>query len=200
MASAPFCSLRSCRRPGTLSGRCSRSGGSRRSGLSAARCMRRGAGYGGCRDRADPALAGTGRAVDAGGRAAGRRDRRSRLGWSRQVRRLVSPEAGRATTWGAYAAVGVDLLSNGMMIGSGGAVAAELGVLLALSQVVANLPGGYAIAASFRARAFQRPSAGPRWRSIRSFRSPQERSAFSRSRMPESWSPASSSARSAGCC
>jgi zinc transporter, ZIP family len=70
--------------------------------------------------------------------------------WSRRVRSFVSPEAGRSTTWGAYAAVGVDLLSDGMMIGSGGAVAAELGVLLALSQVVGNLPGGFAIAANFQ--------------------------------------------------
>lgn len=51
---------------------------------------------------------------------------------------------------GAYAAIGVDLLSDGLMIGSGGAVAAELGLLLALSQVVGNLPGGFSIAASFR--------------------------------------------------
>ncbi|RIV84254.1 ZIP family metal transporter [Aurantiacibacter zhengii] len=56
----------------------------------------------------------------------------------------------RATTWGAFAAVGIDLLSDGLMTGSGGAVSANLGLLLALSQVLGNLPGGFAVAAGFR--------------------------------------------------
>ena len=56
----------------------------------------------------------------------------------------------RATTVGAYAAVGVDLTIDGLMTGSGAAVATSLGVLLALSQVIGNLPGGFAIAGNFR--------------------------------------------------
>ena len=57
----------------------------------------------------------------------------------------------RVTTVGAYVAIGVDLLTDGLMTGSGAAVAASLGVLLAASQVIGNLPGGFAIAANFRA-------------------------------------------------
>ena len=60
--------------------------------------------------------------------------------------------AGRATTWGAYAAVGVDLLTDGLMTGGGGAVARELGLLLALSPVAGSLPGGFAIAEFARQR------------------------------------------------
>ena len=56
----------------------------------------------------------------------------------------------RATTVGAYIAVGVDLTIDGLMTGSGAAVATSLGVLLALSQVIGNLPGGFAIAGNFR--------------------------------------------------
>lgn len=70
---------------------------------------------------------------------------------TRVIRRRIGSKAGRATTWGAYAAIGVDLFTDGLMTGGGGAVAAELGLLLALSQVIGNLPGGFAIAANFRA-------------------------------------------------
>ena len=69
---------------------------------------------------------------------------------TRKIRDRMGSAAGRATTWGAYAAVGVDLLTDGLMTGGGGAVARELGLLLALSQVLGNLPGGFAVAAGFR--------------------------------------------------
>jgi len=82
---------------------------------------------------------------------------------TREVRRRMSNTAGRATTWGAYAAIGVDLLTDGLMTGGGGAVAAELGLLLALSQVIGNLPGGFAIAANFRSADIDRAR---RWRAL----------------------------------
>lgn len=82
---------------------------------------------------------------------------------TRSIRRRMGAAAGRATTWGAYAAIGVDLLTDGLMTGGGGAVAQELGLLLALSQVIGNLPGGFAIAANFRAAAVPR---GKRWRAL----------------------------------
>ena len=69
---------------------------------------------------------------------------------TRKVKRRISANVGRATTWGAFAAVGIDLLSDGLMTGSGGAVSPNLGLLLALSQVLGNLPGGFAVAAAFR--------------------------------------------------
>ncbi|MXO84434.1 hypothetical protein GRI38_00075 [Altererythrobacter aurantiacus] len=82
---------------------------------------------------------------------------------TRGIRAQMSNAAGRATTWGAYAAVGVDLFTDGLMTGAGGAVAQELGLLLALSQVVGNLPGGFAIAANFRSAKIAR---SVRWRAF----------------------------------
>lgn len=70
---------------------------------------------------------------------------------SRGIGSRLSRKPMRATTIGAYVAIGIDLLSDGLMTGSGAAVEASLGVLLALSQVIGNLPGGFAIAANFRA-------------------------------------------------
>lgn len=69
---------------------------------------------------------------------------------TRAIRDRMGSASGRATTWSAFAAVGVDLFTDGLMTGGGGAVAQKLGLLLALSQIVGNLPGGFAIAANFR--------------------------------------------------
>lgn len=55
-----------------------------------------------------------------------------------------------ASAWMIYAAVSADLLSDGLMTGAGGAVSSALGLLLGLSQVVANVPGGFAATANFR--------------------------------------------------
>ena len=57
---------------------------------------------------------------------------------------------GSEVLWGAYTAIIIDLFSDGLMTGGGGAVAANLGVLLGASQVFGNLPGGFAITAGFR--------------------------------------------------
>ncbi|MFN3574293.1 peptidoglycan-binding protein [Phenylobacterium sp.] len=69
-------------------------------------------------------------------------------GWIRG--RLGSGE-GRAGLWGVYAAVATDLLIDGLTTGAGSAVSGSLGLLLALSQVAANIPGGFAVTANFRA-------------------------------------------------
>lgn len=52
--------------------------------------------------------------------------------------------------WMIYAAVGADLVSDGLMTGAGSAVGSSLGFLLAASQSVANIPGGFAAVASLR--------------------------------------------------
>jgi ZIP family zinc transporter len=52
--------------------------------------------------------------------------------------------------WMVYMAVAADLLSDGLMTGAGSAASSRLGLLLALSQVFANLPGGFAAMANFR--------------------------------------------------
>lgn len=66
------------------------------------------------------------------------------------LRRLVS--GGSAGAWMVYMATAIDLLSDGLMTGASSAVSAELGLLLALSQVVANFPGGFATIANFRSQ------------------------------------------------
>ncbi len=57
-----------------------------------------------------------------------------------------------AGKWQVYSTTAADLLSDGLMTGATFAVSSGLGLLLAFSQVVANLPGGFATAANFRHR------------------------------------------------
>lgn len=52
--------------------------------------------------------------------------------------------------WMVYVAVATDLLSDGLMIGAGSAVSGSLGLLLGISQVVGNMPGGFAAISNFR--------------------------------------------------
>ncbi|HEX5659273.1 MAG TPA: hypothetical protein VFX59_18895 [Polyangiales bacterium] len=52
--------------------------------------------------------------------------------------------------WMVYVATGVDLLTDGLTTGASAAVAPELGLLLGASQVVANVPGGFATVANLR--------------------------------------------------
>lgn len=49
-----------------------------------------------------------------------------------------------------YLAAAMDLLSDGLMIGSGGAVSMSLALTLAAGQVLADVPEGYAAVANFR--------------------------------------------------
>lgn len=67
------------------------------------------------------------------------------------AQRLAGAKRGGKRMWLIYAAVAIDLLSDGLMIGSGGAVATALALKLAAGQVLADVPEGYAAAASFRA-------------------------------------------------
>ncbi|MBW7850992.1 MAG: peptidoglycan-binding protein [Rhodospirillales bacterium] len=52
--------------------------------------------------------------------------------------------------WVIYLAVATDLFSDGLMLGSGSAVSSALAVLLALGQVLADVPEGFAAMANFR--------------------------------------------------
>jgi len=49
-----------------------------------------------------------------------------------------------------YVAVAVDLFSDGLMIGAGSAVATSLALVLALGQVLADVPEGFATIANFK--------------------------------------------------
>lgn len=52
--------------------------------------------------------------------------------------------------WAIFFGVAVDLFSDGMMIGAGSTLSVSLGLLLALGQVPADIPEGFATIATFR--------------------------------------------------
>lgn len=58
--------------------------------------------------------------------------------------------------WGIYAGVAVDLFSDGIMIGAGSTVDISLGLLLALGQVPADIPEGFATIATFKSQGMER--------------------------------------------
>ena len=68
------------------------------------------------------------------------------------VRLTKHVKGGSAGAWMVYMATAADLLSDGLMTGASAAVSAELGLLLALSQVVANVPGGFATIGNFKSQ------------------------------------------------
>lgn len=67
-------------------------------------------------------------------------------------------KGGGTRMWMIYAAVAIDLTSDGLMIGSGSAVSSSLAVALAAGQVLADVPEGYAAVANFRDKQVKRPS------------------------------------------
>lgn len=75
----------------------------------------------------------------------------------RGVRRISERQRARgARTWMLWLAVAADLLADGLMIGVGSTVSSRLGLLLGLSQIVANVPGGFATVANFRSKGVSR--------------------------------------------
>jgi len=58
--------------------------------------------------------------------------------------------------WMIYLAVAADLAGDGMMIGSGSAVSTDLALILALGQVMADLPEGFAVIANFRSKGMKK--------------------------------------------
>lgn len=67
------------------------------------------------------------------------------------AQKLAGGNRGGKRMWLIYAAVAIDLLSDGLIIGSSGAIATALAFKLAIGQVLADLPEGYAVSASLRA-------------------------------------------------
>lgn len=63
---------------------------------------------------------------------------------------------GGSGMWMIYVAVAVDLAGDGLMIGSGSAVATSLAVVLAAGQVLADFPEGYSVVANLRDKGFAR--------------------------------------------
>ena len=64
--------------------------------------------------------------------------------------RARTGSAQRAGPWLIYIGVAVDLFSDGILIGTGSTIGLGLGLLLALGQVPADLPEGFAVGAAFR--------------------------------------------------
>ncbi|MCB2202496.1 peptidoglycan-binding protein [bacterium] len=57
-----------------------------------------------------------------------------------------------ARAWMVYVAVSADLIGDGLLIGAGSAVSGALALVLALGQVLADIPEGFSVLANFRAR------------------------------------------------
>lgn len=56
----------------------------------------------------------------------------------------------RTSMWMIYVAVATDLFSDGLMIGAGSAVGSSLAIVLALGQVLADVPEGFATIANLK--------------------------------------------------
>lgn len=59
--------------------------------------------------------------------------------------------------WMIYMAVAIDLFSDGLLIGTGSAVSTSMAIVLALGQVLADLPEGYATIANMKNKNIARP-------------------------------------------
>ena len=66
------------------------------------------------------------------------------------VARRFGGSAGGAGPWMINAGVAVDLISDGVMIGTSASISGKLALLLALGQVAADIPEGFATIATFR--------------------------------------------------
>ena len=64
--------------------------------------------------------------------------------------------AGAAGAWMIYAAVAVDLFSDGLMLGVGSVVSFSLAFILALGQVLADVPEGFATIVNFKEKGERR--------------------------------------------
>jgi ZIP family zinc transporter len=72
------------------------------------------------------------------------------------VRTRTGGDVRNAGAWAIYFGVAVDLFSDGIMIGTGSSLSLGLGLLLALGQVPADVPEGFATIATFKNRGFAR--------------------------------------------
>ena len=61
-----------------------------------------------------------------------------------------------ARIWAIFLGVAVDLFSDGLMIGTGSTITLSLGLLLALGQVTADVPEGFATIAAFKRQGISR--------------------------------------------
>ena len=69
---------------------------------------------------------------------------------------IEGQDEGTGGAWMIYIAVAVDLFSDGLLIGAGTAISFGLAVVLALGQVTADVPEGFAAIANFKAKGLPR--------------------------------------------
>lgn len=72
------------------------------------------------------------------------------------VKRVQAQRGGKAGPWMIYIAVSTDLFTDGLLIGTGSAVSFSLALLLAVAQVLADIPEGFASIANFRSQRIPR--------------------------------------------
>ena len=68
----------------------------------------------------------------------------------------VRGEGQSASSWMIYAAVATDLFSDGLMIGIGAVISFNLALILAIGQVTADIPEGFAAIANFKDKGVRR--------------------------------------------
>ena len=73
-----------------------------------------------------------------------------------RIQNFVGDASSSEGPWGIYLGVAVDLFSDGVLIGTGSTVNPTLGLLLALGQIPADIPEGFATIATFRKRGISR--------------------------------------------
>ncbi|WP_206075955.1 hypothetical protein [Mesorhizobium sp. Z1-4] len=72
------------------------------------------------------------------------------------IERVTSGDGRGRPMWMTYVAVAVDLSGDGLLIGSGTAVATSLAIVLAAGQVLADFPEGYSVVANLREKKVSR--------------------------------------------
>lgn len=66
------------------------------------------------------------------------------------VQTRLGKAQGNTAAWAIFFGVAVDLFSDGLLIGTGSTISLGLGTLLALGQVSADIPEGFATIATFK--------------------------------------------------
>lgn len=72
------------------------------------------------------------------------------------VRSRFGEGEANSAAWAIFFGVAVDLFSDGIMIGTGSTISLSLGLLLALGQVPADVPEGFATIATFKRKGVKR--------------------------------------------
>jgi len=80
------------------------------------------------------------------------------------IHNIGTSSGANTQAWLVYTAIGADLFSDGLATGAGSAINFQLGILIAVVQLFANIPGVFASAVNLRQR-----SVSKRGRAIASF-------------------------------